>query len=323
MPLDHYVSQVHLKNFYSRDLSDLMYAIRKSDLKKFRTRSQDVCRIEDGSTNAYLKEDRAVEDFLKEIEPRYNEAIKKIKGGALDNETALAISGFAAYVATCSPCAIRLNSAPLKAVVESEAALLDKQGQIEKAPDVLGGKSITELLEEGAVKITIDEKFPQAIGISNILHLTSVFGNSFWEVLPNNEDDSPYFTSDFPAAMEVVGINSPINRLLPLAPDLAIRIWPDINLSDKAPDLTFKNLRTVVRKLKRKDVVQINKTIVRCAEDLLFYRDDRDWVAKFVSKNRSYQIEPITQKLETDSGHMLISTHRIRAAGESLTSFDI
>ena len=60
MPLDHYVSQVHLKNFYSPVLDGLMYGTRKSDLKCFRTKSQDVCRIEDGSTNAYLREDRAI-----------------------------------------------------------------------------------------------------------------------------------------------------------------------------------------------------------------------------------------------------------------------
>lgn len=51
MPLDHYVSQVHLKNFYSPKLQCLMYAIRKNDLKFFKTNSDSVCRIDNGSTN--------------------------------------------------------------------------------------------------------------------------------------------------------------------------------------------------------------------------------------------------------------------------------
>ena len=63
MPLDHYVSQVHLKNFYSPVLDGLMYGIRKSDLKCFRTKSQDVCRIEDGSTNAYLRKIGPLRNF--------------------------------------------------------------------------------------------------------------------------------------------------------------------------------------------------------------------------------------------------------------------
>jgi len=75
MSLDHYVSQVHLKNFYSPALDGHMYAIRKSDLKKFPCTSRDVCRIENGSTNAYLKEDRAIEDFLLDVEPKYNASI--------------------------------------------------------------------------------------------------------------------------------------------------------------------------------------------------------------------------------------------------------
>jgi hypothetical protein len=48
--LDHYVSQVHLRNFYSPELGRKMYALRKSDLRAFPCRSEDVCRIEAGST---------------------------------------------------------------------------------------------------------------------------------------------------------------------------------------------------------------------------------------------------------------------------------
>ncbi len=35
---------------------------------------ESVCRIEDGSTHAYLKEDRLIQEFLKTIEPKYNAA---------------------------------------------------------------------------------------------------------------------------------------------------------------------------------------------------------------------------------------------------------
>jgi hypothetical protein len=68
MSLDHYISQVHLRNFYSPALEKRMYAIRKSDMKEFETRANDVCRIEEGSTSAYLRQDRAVEEFLLRVE---------------------------------------------------------------------------------------------------------------------------------------------------------------------------------------------------------------------------------------------------------------
>jgi hypothetical protein len=55
MPLDHYISQVHLKNFYSPVLGERLYAMRKSYLKSLTPDSKSVCRISDGSTNAYLR----------------------------------------------------------------------------------------------------------------------------------------------------------------------------------------------------------------------------------------------------------------------------
>lgn len=204
MPLDHYVSQVHLRNFYSKDLAGLMRAIRKKDLKRFNTKSQDVCRIEDGSTNAYLKHDRAIEEFLREVEPRYNAALEKLHGKNLDKESVLSIAGFVAYVMTCSPAAMRLNSRFLQETVAVEASLLDARGELPKSPEILGGRSISDLLKEGAVKINVDQKFPQALGIANVLHITSSFGNSVWEILHNEHEDSPFFTSDYPAAIEVI-----------------------------------------------------------------------------------------------------------------------
>jgi hypothetical protein len=67
--LDHYVSQIHLKQFYSPALENRLYAIRKTDMKLFTPRAEDVCRIPNGNTNAYLQTPRAIEEFLKEHPP--------------------------------------------------------------------------------------------------------------------------------------------------------------------------------------------------------------------------------------------------------------
>lgn len=86
MPLDHFVSQVHLRNFCSPSLGNRMYAINKKNLNEFTARSEDVCRIEEGSTNAYLREDRAIEEFLKTIEPKYDAAVIKLANNRIDRE---------------------------------------------------------------------------------------------------------------------------------------------------------------------------------------------------------------------------------------------
>jgi hypothetical protein len=127
---------------------------------------------------------------------------------------------------------MRIHSGPLKSIVESEAAVLDSIGVLQKAPETLGGKSLSHLLANGTVKVDVDRKYPQAVGIASIMHQVSVFGNSPWEILHNYETDSPFFTSDYPATIEVTDLNTPINRIIPLAPDIAVRIMPDVNLSD-------------------------------------------------------------------------------------------
>jgi hypothetical protein len=127
MPLDHYVSQVHLKNCNSPALDGLIYAIRKSDLKRFRTKSQDICRIEDGSTNAFLRESRAIEKFLKDVEPRFNVSLAKLRENKFDQECIFCIASFVAYIITCSPAAMRIHSGPLKAISTRKARSRKRQ----------------------------------------------------------------------------------------------------------------------------------------------------------------------------------------------------
>jgi hypothetical protein len=310
MPLDHYVSQVHLKNFCSPE-DGLLRAIRKSDLKSFRTKSQDICRIEDGSTNEYLKEARVIEEFLKDVEPRYNASVQKLREDKFDQECIFCIAGFVAYVVTCSPAAMRIHSGPLKANLESTAKILDAQGVFSKAPEALGEKSLTELLADGTVKFEVDQKYPQAMGVANVEHHVSVFGNSTWEILHNRQEDNAFFTSDFPAAIEVSDLNTPINRIVPLAPNLAIRIIPDINLSGTKPDLTFAKFRAGPRAINQAEIRKLNRLIVQCAEDLILYRDDHQWVERLVAKNRLYRVEPVTQHIPHGTGILDVSTQRI------------
>ena len=313
MPLDHFVSQVHLRKFYSPALGERMYAIRKNDLKGFTPNSKAVCRIMDGSTNAYLREDRAIEDFLKKIEPNYNSALDKLVAGEIDNMCIYTIAGFIAYVISCSPAGMRIGSGSLKSIVETTAVMMDAQGLLPPSPLQLGDTTLTELLRDGAVDVSIDPKYPQAIGINSILELTATFGNFKWEILHNDFDDSPFFTSDFPAAIEKTKNPSILNRIVPLAPNLALRISPDLTFDKSRADFSFANFGYRSRKVGRKELEKLNCLIVRCAEDSVFYRDDHSWVCQFVTKNRHYRIEPYTHRLTTSTGTFLASTQKVVA----------
>jgi len=311
MPLDHYIPQVHLKKFYSPVLGERMYAIRKSNLKCFTPNSKSVCAINDGSTNAYLREDRAIEEFLRSIEPRYNAALEKLAIGKIDQESIYTISGFVAYVISCSPGGMRIQSGPLKSTLEVAAKSMDASGLFPPPPPELGGASLTELLRSGAVKFTIDKKYPQAMGIDSIFQNTAMFGNFRWEILRNEFADSPFFTSDFPVAVEKSDDPRILNRIVPLSPNLALRIRPDISIERGQADFSFANFKFRTRDINHSELVQLNRLIVQCAEETVFYRDDEPWVLPFVAKNRQFRIDPITDALPTHEGTFLISRLRI------------
>lgn len=295
MALDHYVSQVHLKQFFSPALGSRMYATKKSDLKSFPCHSRDVCRIENGSTNAYLANDRAVEDFLRGVEPNYDKSLGKLRASAVDRECVATFAGFAAFVSSCAPAAMRIHTRPFEKAVEAVAITLDRQGRIEKAPPSLGSKSITELMEGGAVRIAVDPKYPQAVGISTIVKRTLLWGNSKWEILRADPNDCPFFSSDYPVALKAKG-NNLADWVVPLAPDIAILIMPNVTLSGTTPDSSFKSFTHQYRHPSRSEIVDINRLIVRCAEEMVFFRDNLPWVANFIEKNRNYRIEIIDEK---------------------------
>ena len=311
MPLDHYVPQVHLRNFYSPTLGSLMYAIRKSDLKSFTPNAQSVCRIEDGSTNLYLREDRAIEEFLRGIEPKYNPALAKLAADNIDQECVYAIAGFVAYVLACSPAGMRILSDPLKGTVEEAIGILDSKGVLSALPQELGGKSLTELLHSGEACVKIKPKYPQATGIASILSWILMFGNFKWDILINPFKDSPFFTSDFPVAIEKTDDLRILNRIAPLAPNLAIRIRPDLSLDRERTDFSFSGFRRTVRKLSRPEVMNINRLIVRCAETTVFFRENYEWVPNFVKKNAGFRIEPRTQRIPHGNGTLLWFTQEV------------
>jgi len=307
MALDHYVPQVHLRNFYAPELGERMYAIRKADLATYPCDSRSQCRIEDGSTNPYLQEPRAIEEFLKDVEPRYNAALEVLRAGKPDVGSIFAIAGFAAYVDGCSPAGMRIHSVPMRSILEIAADLLERDGQIPPPPPELGGESLGDLLRSGRVQFTIDPKYPQSLGIQTILKRLSIWGNSRWDIIINEDRDSPFFTSDYPVGIELGEEPGVVNRIVPLAPNLALRIKPD--LSERGiVDLEFRNLRARRMKANKQQIAGINTAIVKAAETTVYSSTDRPWIRGFVQKYADFYVEPQTTKVPYGDCYMSVAT---------------
>lgn len=309
--LDHYVSQVHLKNFYSPLLVNRMFAIRKRDLKRFTPDAHSVCRINDGSTNLYLQEPRAIEEFLRTIEPNYNEAVARVAAGTFDNSTIYVIAGYISYLLTCSPAAIRLNSVIFQSVTEATSRVMDEEGKFSPPPQALGAASLSDLFDQGRLKIDVDPKYPQAVGISSVLSTANTFGNFRWEVLINNDESNPFFSSDFPVGLQTTLDPRILIRVVPLSPRVAIRITPDIDIEKGEPDFKFERFRGRVTNASRAQVHHVNRSIVQCAEELIFFPADFPWVEKFVRKNAGYRLENRAQRIPLGRGTLILSALEI------------
>lgn len=310
MPLDHFVSQVHLKNFYAGN--GRLVGVKKDDLKKFYAKSEDVCRRQDGSTNDYLIEPRAIEEFLHDVEPNYNTALALLRERTIDATGIYAIAGFVAYVMSCSPTAMRIGKPHLAATVQTAVEILDANGQLPKAPEVLGSKNMAELLNDGSVVINVDGRYPQAISISNVIAHVGTFGNALWDVMFADTADGGFLTSDFPVAFGPSYDNRIVSKTVPLAPDVAIRIHPVLREHGKSPDLSFGGFQARFRQIAPSEVREINRQLVRAAEVMVFYNEDADWLVPFVRKNRDYRAETLVERIPVPGGGKLIlATQRI------------
>lgn len=76
------------------------------------------------------------------------------------------------------------------------------------------------------VRINVDEKYPQAIGISSGIEArVAIFGNALWDVMFADPAYGGFFTSDFPVALGPLYDNRVVSKTVPVASDVAIRIW--------------------------------------------------------------------------------------------------
>jgi hypothetical protein len=310
MALDHYVSQVHLRKFYGAEKAGLIVFDKDTGKSAVRTARQ-VCRIDEGNTNEFLTEPRAIEEFLKPVENGYNEAVAVLESGKLTHEAVYAIGGFAAYIITCSPAAMRMHTAIVTGIVTQTTKLADAKGIFPDPPDTPPGKSVTELLETGAIKMEIDPKYPQAIGITDIQDRVAAFGNFHWDILLNDHADTPFFTSDYPVAIERAKDSDVLNRTFPLTPNLAVRINPNRNIKRIGFDLNFRQFSFKRRELTRHEVVDINRQLVRGAERMVFSCNEEPWVAGFVDRNRNYRIEISETGTPNAGGIMMVTNQAI------------
>jgi hypothetical protein len=98
---------------------------------------------------------------------------------------------------------------------------------------------------------------------------------------------------------------------VPLAPDIAIRICPDFDRK-RSDDFTFPGFSSKRRKVGAAEIRDINRLIVRSAESLIFYRDDYDWVARFIERHKHYRVESAVRRIPTEKRELVWTRLELR-----------
>lgn len=195
--------------------------------------------------------------------------------------------------------------------MEMQAKILEELGQIPAPPPELGARNFIELLESGKLRIDIDPKFPQAIGISSILERTGSLGNFHWEILLNDDQSNPFITSDYPVAPEETSDPRIFNRVVPLAPDIGIRIMPDLEFDRERARISFEQFRHRHKKCKFSEVQYLNRLLVRSAESTVYYCDDLERICRFIARNRFYRVDTKNTHRQLNDGVLQISQQKI------------
>ncbi|QKD15616.1 MULTISPECIES: hypothetical protein [Mesorhizobium] len=103
-----------------------------------------------------------------------------------------------------------------------------------------------------------------------------------------------------------------MSKTAPLAPDIAIRIYPKIRERGTEPYFSFPYFRARFRGLRPEETREVNSELVRAAEKMVFYNDDAEWLLPFLRKNRNYRVEALVDRIPAPGGgKMVVATQGV------------
>jgi hypothetical protein len=100
-------------------------------------------------------------------------------------------------------------------------------------------------------------------------------------------------------------------RLVPLARDLAVRLVPMLPAGPLRRQTPQANRRRRHRPADREEVAKLNRTMLRCAQDAVFYGNDAHCAPKLVVRNREFRVLPISRSIPTECGSILMASFAV------------
>lgn len=306
---DHYVAQTYLRRFVGPDGKLVPYyknghvIVGKSKVPKA------ICFESGGNTNKYFPNQRLVEDFLPAFENSWNNNIEKLESGILDANMKFEISGYIAYLRTCTPTAKRIGQENLAGLAKPYAYKVMKD-ELEKANYLSDEHKglITKELQQNKISLKVDRAFAHAQNMITLQGILYQLYCSRWGVLINNSN-TPFVTSDNPAILYYRDPNQQIaHTYIPLKSNMALLIIPDINIMRPSFDDVEKydNSQDMFGVIKPARINEFNRYIIKSAEKLVIHHSKEYWLEKLVRRYGNWYVKSEPFYLPTEKGTMTI-----------------
>lgn len=301
MPKDHYVAQTYLKHFSVDGKDGYVNVIRKSNLQRLHAiPTTSICAKTNWNNNEYFpKNPRIVEDFLKLFEPSWAKNVQKITNNTYDIKTKHLMSGYIAYLRTCTPTALRLGISGTADIVMD---LYKKIEEEELSNPNSKYKDIIKLIRKhGGSEVNVNPDYQNAMGIQNLIKIHQILTRSPWIVF-RNETSIPLLTSDNPVCLQYHKTGF-ADFYLPLSPKLAIVIHPTKEINPNDTDF--------IASFKPEGVDKMNQLMIQSAEDKIIFNDMQN-IEKLVKKYQNWRVELKTTKLPVENGIITIHQQRVK-----------
>jgi hypothetical protein len=313
MPKDHFVARTYLKHWCD-PRNEKLRGYKKLTDESFPCSPGDVCHEWNWDINPVFKDNPGLlADFRRMFEPHWNPTIGAVRAGPLSSEDKFVLAGYWAQLTTCTP------TWHANAVEVYERQLLDfiplvAEHVAQQRPD--HREYIRKAVAEGRIVPNVDSNHIKGILTQQLTNTITMLYHQDWIILKNTTE-VPFITSDNPSSVfPRRGINEPLVRFLPLAPDLAVLFVPDRTKRREAlgaPDLSQPPPGTVRRAaVSRKGAVHLNRITVMNADKLVFSTFVDRRVRRLVRNHRRFGIAVDHVQLPMAGGPIMASTLVVR-----------
>lgn len=278
-----------------------------------------ICFEIDGDTNKYFNDPRTLDSYLPLFENPWVQNVISLRDHFLDGMAKYQISGYVAFLRSCTPAAKRLGQERIRAAIQPTIEKVSERQFKQHPPkDEDTRKIIKTALMNKQITSKIERQFPHALGINSLVSVTARFFYGKWLIMIN-KSNHPFITSDNPAVAYYHGNDDTIAQIyVPIAPDIAILITADSHKSviDKS-DITNISLNDCFAVPKDNYIEKFNKLIIRAAEERVFHRCVDLQLEQMVLQNSNWHLEIVVDNITTRRGTLVITRELTRQSKRS------